>query len=423
MPTLSIEGRRQLRGHIRVSGAKNAVLKLMAASLLTREPCVIRNVPYIGDVLNMIEVLEGLGARCQLDGDVLYIEARDLHPEAPRDAVRRMRASIQVMGPLLGRLGEVKIAQPGGCAIGARPVDLHLAGLRALGAVIDERHGYIHGRAAKLQGAEIHLDLPSVGATENLMMAAAVADGETVIRNAAREPEIIEVQNFINCMGGRVRGAGTDTIRIRGVAGPLGGVDYTVIPDRIEAGTLAVCAAVCGGDVTLSPVILEHMEIVAAKLVEAGAGVEVNGETLRVFGDGVLKPLHIRSQPYPGFPTDMQPQVVAMLTRALGTSIVTETIYSSRFKHVDELRRMGADITVDGRVAVVRGPCRLSGARVEASDLRAAAALVVAGLAAEGETVIEGLEHLDRGYEDLAGKLAAVGAKIVRRVPTEAAVP
>lgn len=423
LPTLVIEGRRPLRGDLRVSGAKNAVLKLMAASLLTREPCVIRNVPHIGDVLNMIEVLEGLGAKCVLDGDVLYIEARDLHPEAPQDPVREMRASIQVMGPLLGRLGEVRIAQPGGCAIGARPVDLHLAGLRALGAVIDERHGFIHGRAAKLVGGEIHLDLPSVGATENVMMAAAVAEGETVIRNAAREPEIIEVQNFINCMGGRIRGAGTDTIRISGVAGPLGGVDYTVIPDRIEAGTLAVCAAVSGGDVTLGPVIIEHMELVAAKLAEAGVGLEVRDETMRVYRKGVLKPLHIRSQPYPGFPTDMQPQVLAMLTCALGTSIVTETIYSSRFKHVDELRRMGADITVDGRVAVVRGPCELSGARVEATDLRAAAALVVAGLAAEGETVVEGLQHLDRGYEDLAGKLASVGAKIVRRVPTEAIVP
>ena len=423
LPTLLVEGRHQLRGEIRVSGAKNAVLKLMAAALLTKEPCVIRNVPHIGDVLNMIEVLEGLGAKCALDGDVLYIEARELHPEAPQEPVREMRASIQVMGPLLGRLGEVRIAQPGGCAIGARPVDLHLAGLRALGAVIEERHGFITGRASKLVGGEIHLDLPSVGATENVMMAAAVAEGETVIRNAAREPEIIEVQNFINCMGGRIRGAGTDTIRISGVAGPLGGVDYTVIPDRIEAGTLAVCAAVSGGDVTLGPVIIEHMELVAAKLAEAGVGLEVRDETLRVYRRGDLRPLHIRSQPYPGFPTDMQPQILAMLTCAQGTSIVTETIYSSRFKHVDELRRMGADITVDGRVAVVRGPCELTGARVEATDLRAAAALVVAGLAAEGETVIEGLQHLDRGYEDLAGKLASAGAKIVRRVPSEATVP
>lgn len=423
LPTLTVEGGTPLKGEVRVSGAKNAVLKLMAAALLTKEPCVVRNVPRIGDVFNMIEVLEGLGARCSLDGDVLYIEARDLHPEAPLEPVREMRASVQVMGPLLGRLGEVKIAQPGGCAIGARPVDLHLAGLRALGATIEERHGFIHGRAAKLVGSEIHFDLPSVGATENIMMAAAVAEGETVIRNAAREPEIIEVQNFINCMGGRIRGAGTDTIRIVGVGGPLRGVDYTVIPDRIEAGTLAVCAAVSGGDLTLRPVIVEHMELVVAKLAEAGAAIEVRDETMRIWRKGKLKPLQIRSQPYPGFPTDMQPQILAMLTTAEGTSIVTETVYSSRFKHVDELRRMGADITVDGRVAVVRGPCELTGARVEASDLRAAAALVVAGLAAEGETVIEGLQHLDRGYEDLAGKLASVGARIVRRVPSEAIVP
>lgn len=423
LPTLVVEGRHRLRGEVRISGAKNAVLKLMAASLLTKEPCIIRNVPHIGDVLNMIEVLEGLGARCSLEGDVLYIEARELHPEAPQDPVRKMRASVQVMGPLLGRLGEVRIAQPGGCAIGARPVDLHLAGLRALGATIEERHGFIHGKATRLVGREIHFDLPSVGATENVMMAAAVAEGETVIKNAAREPEIIEVQNFINCMGGKIRGAGTDTIRITGTNGPLGGVDYTVIPDRIEAGTLAVCAAVSGGDITMRPVIIEHMELVAAKLAEAGVRIEVRGETVRVVRDQPLRPLQIRSQPYPGFPTDMQPQILAMLTTACGTSIITETVYSSRFKHVDELRRMGADITVDGRVAVVRGPCELTGARVEATDLRAAAALVVAGLAAEGETVIEGLQHLDRGYEDLAGKLSQVGARIVRRVPSEVLAP
>lgn len=415
---VAITGRQRLHGEIAISGAKNAVLKLMAAALLTDKPCVIRNVPVIGDVLNMIEVLEGLGAKCTLEGSVLTIEAVDLHGEAPEAPVREMRASVQVMGPLLGRLGEAKIALPGGCAIGARPVDFHLAGLKAMGAELDERHGFIHGKTSRLHGAEIHFDIPSVGATENIMMAAVLAEGETVIRNAAKEPEIIEVQNFLNCLGARVRGAGTDTIRITGVKGPLGAVDYTVIPDRIEAGTMMVAVAACGGDVVLRNVIAEHNEILLAKLNEAGVHIEVRGETLRLVRDARLHPLQIRSQPYPGFPTDMQPQILAMLTQADGTSIVTETVYSSRFKHVDELRRMGADITVDGRVAVIRGPSHLTGARVEASDLRAGAALVVAGLAAEGQTIVENVRHIDRGYEELTRKLQGVGA-IIERIPAE----
>lgn len=411
---LLIAGRRRLHGEVVVSGAKNAVLKLMAAALLTKEPCIIRNVPVIGDVLSMIEVLEGLGARCTLDGDVLTIEATDLNCVAPEGPVREMRASVQVMGPLLGRLGEAKIALPGGCAIGARPVDFHLAGLKAMGAELDERHGFIHGRVGRLRGAEIHFDIPSVGATENIMMAAVLAEGETVIRNAAKEPEIVEVQNFINCLGGRVRGAGTDTIRITGVPGPLRGADHSVIPDRIEAGTMMVAVAACGGDVLLRNVIVEHNEILTSKLIESGVVLQVNGESMRIRREGPLRPLQIRSQPYPGFPTDMQPQMLALLTQADGTSIVTETVYSSRFKHVDELRRMGADITVDGRVAVVRGASALTGARVEASDLRAGAALVIAGLAAEGETVVEQVRHIDRGYENLVAKLAGVGASIKR---------
>ncbi len=415
---LHVQGRRPLEGEIAISGAKNAVLKLMAAALLTKEPCVIRNVPVIGDVLSMIEVLEGLGARCSLDGDVLTIEASDLRSEAPEGPVREMRASVQVMGPLLGRLGEAKIALPGGCAIGARPVDFHLAGLKAMGAQLDEAHGFIHGRTGRLRGAEIHFDVPSVGATENIMMAAVLAEGETVIRNAAKEPEIVEVQNFINCLGGRVRGAGTDTIRVTGVPGPLKGADHFVIPDRIEAGTMMVAVAACGGDVLLRNVIVEHNEILVSKLTEAGVSLQVDGESVRVRRKGSLAPLQIRSQPYPGFPTDMQPQMMALLTQADGTSIVTETVYSSRFKHVDELRRMGAEITVDGRVAVVRGASALTGARVEASDLRAGAALVIAGLAAEGETIVEHVRHIDRGYENLVSKLAGVGASIRRVADT-----
>ena len=414
-PRIFINGGVPLSGEFRVSGAKNAVLKLMAAALLTDQPCVIRNVPLIGDVLNMIEVLEGVGAKCELDGSVLTIQAKDPIPEVPEEPVRQMRASIQVMGPLLARLGEVRIGQPGGCAIGERPVDFHLAALRAMGAHFDEAHGFLDGKAAQLTGTEIYFDMPSVGATENAMMAAVLSSGETVIRNAAKEPEIVEVQNFLNCMGARVRGAGTDTIRVTGVRGPLRGVDYSVIPDRIEAGTLMVAAAATGGDVVIRNVIPEHNEILISKLTQAGVGIEVRGEDVRVFPRERLAALQIRSLPYPGFPTDMQPQMMALLATAQGTSIVTETVYSSRFKHVDELRRMGADITVDGRVAVVRGKPRLSGARVEATDLRAGAALVIAGLAAEGETIVEGVRHIDRGYEDLVAKLAAAGASIERR--------
>lgn len=421
-PVLVVKGKRQLRGNVRISGAKNAVLKLMVAALLTPEPCVIRNVPYIGDVLNMVEVLQGLGATCEWDGDSLTIQCQDLSAEAPEDPVREMRASVQVMGPLLGRLGEVKIAHPGGCAIGARPVDLHLLGLRKLGAEINEIHGQIEAKARKLIGGNIYLDIASVGATENLMMAAAVADGVTVIKNAAKEPEIVEVQNFINCMGGNIRGAGTDTIRIVGVNGPLRGVDYTVIPDRIEAGTWATFVAVAGGDLTIGPVITEHLEMITTKLVEAGVDIEIKGDIMRIRRSGRLNAIQIRTQVYPGFPTDMQPQMLALMTVAEGTSIVTETVHSSRFKHVEELRRMGANIVVDGRVAVVRAPAKLTGAKVEATDLRAGAALISAALGAEGTTIVEGVHHIDRGYEDIAGKLRAVGANVHQMLPAEVAV-
>ena len=414
-PRIRINGGVPLSGELKVSGAKNAVLKLMAAALLTDQPCVIRNVPRIGDVLNMIDVLEGVGAHCSLEDNVLTIQARHPVPEVPEGPARQMRASIQVMGPLLARLGEVRIGQPGGCAIGERPVDFHLAGLRAMGAQFKEGHGFLDGTATQLTGSEIYFDMPSVGATENVMMAAVLSSGETVIRNAAKEPEIVEAQNFLNCMGARVRGAGTDTIRITGVQGPLRGVDYTVIPDRIEAGTMMVAVAATGGDVVIQNVIPEHNEILISKLTQAGVGIEVSGECVRVFPREKVGALQIRSLPYPGFPTDMQPQIMALLATADGTSIVTETVYSSRFKHVDELRRMGADIMLDGRVAVIRGKRRLSGARVEATDLRAGAALVIAGLAAEGETVVEGVRHIDRGYEDLVAKLSGAGAKVERR--------
>lgn len=414
--TIVIEGQRSLKGAIRISGAKNAVLKLMAASLMTSKECVIRNVPRIRDVTNMVELLQGLGAEVHLsEAGVLSIKAGDdLHSVVPDESAREMRASIQVMGPLLARRGHVRIVHPGGCAIGNRPVDLHVNNLRKMSVAISEEYGYLTGVCDRMTGADIYLDIPSVGATENLMMAAALARGTTIIRNAAREPEIIEAQSFLNRMGASIRGAGTDTIRINGVE-ELGGADHSVIPDRIEVGTFMVAAAMTRGELTLYPAIADHLEMVTAKLREAGAEVEADGESMHVRGPELLEPVTIRSAPHPGFPTDMQPQFTAMLCLAQGTSLVTETVFSSRFKHVDELLRMGAEITVDSRLAVVRGPSRLTGARVQATDLRAGAALLLAGLAAEGVTQVDGAHHIDRGYEDVVGKLQGVGAAIERR--------
>jgi len=415
MDVLVIEGGKPLSGSVRISGAKNAVLKLMAASLLTAEECVIRNVPRIKDVENMVNVLLGLGAQVIHDGDVISIRAgEDLSWEAPEDNAREMRASIQIMGPLLARFGRVRIAHPGGCAIGTRPVDLHVNSLRKMGADLRDEVGFITGSCTQLTGQDIYLDIPSVGATENIMMAATLAKGTTVIRNAAREPEVVEVQNFLNRMGAHVRGAGTDTIRIHGVD-QLGGADHTVIPDRIEVGTYMVAAAMTRGELVLSPVIPDHLDMVMAKLRQAGVEIDVRGDHLRVRGPRVLRPLDIRTGPHPGFPTDMQPQFMAMLCLAHGTSVIVENVYSSRFQHVEELMPMGAQITVDGRLAVVRGPCRLTGTRVSATDLRAGAALVLAGLAAEGITELERVHHVDRGYEDLEIKLRGVGAAIIRK--------
>jgi UDP-N-acetylglucosamine 1-carboxyvinyltransferase len=424
MEKIVITGGKPLAGEVHVSGAKNAVLKLMAASLMTDQECIIRNVPNIKDVKTMMDILRNIGAKVELSADgVMRIQARELSWEAPDASAREMRASIQVMGPLLARLGKARLSHPGGCDLGARPVDLHLAGFRKMGAVIQEEYGHITGQSVRLRGQEIYLDYPSVGATENLMMAAVLAEGNTVVRNAAKEPEIIEVQNFLNCMGARVRGAGTDTIKVQGVR-ELGGADHTVIPDRIEAGTFMVAAVMTGSEIAISPVISEHLEMVRAKLREAGAEIEVAGETAWVKGNAHILPIQVRSAPHPGFPTDMQPQFLALLSMAEGVSIVTESVYTNRFRHVDELQRMGASITVDGRLAVVRGPRHLTGARVRASDLRAGAALVLAGLAADGVTEIEGVGHIDRGYENLEQKLCGLGADIHREltVPVEALI-
>jgi len=423
MQAMWIRGGRPLRGTWRVSGAKNAALKMMAASLMATEKCVITDVPGINDVLTMMGVMRHLGADVRLhpNGHLHIGPVTGDAWEAPEQLVRQMRASVLVMGPVLAKTGRVRIALPGGCAIGPRPIDLHLRGFRLMGADIVEERGFVEARASRLRGAEIQLDFPSVGATENLMMAATLAEGATVIRNAAREPEIIDLQTFLNNMGAKVVGAGTDTIRIVGVDG-LRGARHAVMPDRIEAGTAMVAAAITGGDIVVQNVITEHLEAVTAKLREAGVEVTPAGASgLRVRGVARPRALYVRTQPHPGFPTDMQPQFMSMAAVADGSSIIKETVYTSRMKHADELRRMGADIVVDGSVAVVRGVERLTGAVVEAPDLRAGAALILAGLAADGDTVVEGLEHIDRGYELLDDKLRAVGAE-VRRIAEDSAV-
>lgn len=417
MERLQIDGGYPLAGEVSISGAKNAVLKLMAAALLTRNECIIRNVPLIKDVLTMIEVLRSLGAEVSwADEAVLRIKPHDdLGYSAPDDLVRKMRASVQVMGPLLSRSKKVKLFQPGGCVIGQRPIDLHLKGFQMLGAEVVEEHGYIYVRAGELTGADIHLDFPSVGATENIMAAAILAKGTTVIRNAAKEPEIIEEQNFYNRLGARIRGAGTDMIRIEGVKSLRSvPIDYTVIPDRIEAGTYILGAVISGGEITLKDIIPEHLESLMAKLKEAGVEVEADEDRIRVKVPRRLRAVDVTVLPYPGFPTDLQPQMAATLSLAEGTSVLTENVFSGRFRYVDELIRMGANIRVEGRSAIVKGVPGFTGATVVAPDLRAGAAMVLAGLAAKGRTIVEDVQLLDRGYEKIEEKLGKLGARIKR---------
>lgn len=415
MERIVIEGGRRLQGSVHISGAKNAVLKHLASALMTNEQCVFHNVPHLSDVTSMMHLLKGLGAEVTLtEHGVLEVQAQRIKHVAPEWTARRMRASVQVMGPLLARLGKVRVSLPGGCNLGDRPIDLHLKGLRALGAQFEEAHGYIEGRCEQLRGAEIHLDVPSVGATENIMMAATLAAGTSVVHNAAREPEVIDVARALQAMGAKIEGAGTDCIQIEGV-NTLHGCDHTVIPDRIEAGTYIVAAAMIGKDVVVRSVQPQHLDAVLAKLREIGANITVGSDWIRVKANThPIEPVQVKTQPYPGFPTDMQPQIVSLLLLASGTSVVTETVYSSRFRYVNELRRMGADITVEGNVCVVRGGNTLFGTNVTAPDLRAGAALVLSGLVAEGTTVIDGLDHLDRGYEHFERKLLALGASIRR---------
>lgn len=418
MEAIWIQGGSRLEGSIPIHGAKNSALKLMAAALLTDQPCRLDNVPDIRDVRMMVQILEGLGAQVRREGDTLFIEARELGVEAPPEPVREMRAGIQVMGPVVARRGRIRIFQPGGCSLGPRPIDFHLRGLEAMGARVREEYGFIIVEAEHLQGTDIYLDFPSVGATENLMMAAVLAEGTTVIHNAAREPEIGDVERFLNQCGARVNGSGTGVIRVEGVPA-VQGTSYQVMPDRIEAATFLVVAAAAGADLTLRPAPVVHLEAVLAKLSQIGVDWESpDPSTLRVRSRGAMRemyrPVHVRALPYPGFPTDVQPQITALLTLARGTSIVSDEVHSARFGYADELRRMGAQIWVDGRTAVIKGGSHLTGARVTAGDLRGGAALIVAALAAEGESLIEGVQHIDRGYAKLEERLQQAGAKIRR---------
>jgi len=406
-----------LSGRVKISGSKNSVLPIITASLLSEGRSIIEDIPALEDVNVICDVLNNFGVKTQRVNSKLFIDVDDITSyQAPYELVRKMRASFLVLGPLLARLGRVKISLPGGCAIGTRPIDLHLKALRALGADISLGHGYIEATTRGLKGNRIYLDFPSVGATENAIMSAALADGVTVIENAAEEPEIIDLANFINSMGGNVKGAGTDTIKIEGVS-RLKGTTHSVIPDRIEAGTFMVATAMNGGDVILENVIIDHLKPVEAKLKEAGVEILEVPCGIRVVSNGRVKAVDIKTLPYPGFPTDMQAPMMALLSVARGTSIVIETIFENRFMHVAELKRMGANIKIEGRSAIIEGRKKLTGTHIQATDLRAGAALILAGLKAQGETVISNAYHIDRGYERIEQKLSALGA-VIRREQT-----
>ncbi|NEO26644.1 MAG: UDP-N-acetylglucosamine 1-carboxyvinyltransferase [Kamptonema sp. SIO4C4] len=422
LEALRIWGKQRLSGHVTISGAKNSALALMAGALLCPQQCRLNNVPNLVDIRRMSQVLKSLGVAISQQGNSIEIDASDLTTsKAPYELVSQLRASFFVIGPLLARLGVARVPLPGGCAIGARPVDLHVRGLQALGAQVRIEHGIVYadvqGRGGKLRGAKIYLDYPSVGATETLMMAATLAEGETIIENAAQEPEVADLANFCRAMGAKIRGAGTNTITIVGVPS-LHTTDYSIIPDRIEVGTFLIAGAITGSEISLAPVIPDHIGPVMAKLQEMGPEViKEDLNRLRV----IPKPLRatdIETLPYPGFPTDMQAQFMALMTLSEGNGIITETVFENRMRHVAELVRMGADIRMKGQNAIIKGVPMLSGAPVMATDLRASAALVLAGLAAEGETLVKGLHHLDRGYEKLEQKLLELGARMERVIPS-----
>lgn len=415
MDKLIIEGGYKLNGIVNISGFKNAALPIIPAALLAGDRCVIENLPRIKDIYNISEIMSSIGARIEFDeSGTMVIDTSNMKKfVAPYDLSRKIRASYYLLGAGLSRFGEVEVAYPGGCDIGTRPIDQHIKGFEALGATVEIEHGVIKCKAEKLIGAKIYLDVVSVGATINIMLAAVGAEGTTTIENAAKEPHIVDVANFLNTMGADIRGAGTDVIKIRGVD-KLHGCTYSVIPDQIEAGTYMVAAAATGGDVTVNNVIPKHLESIIAKLRETSVEVIEYDESVRIISDGKIRGVDVKTLPYPGFPTDLQQPMAAMLSVAEGISIITENVYEARFKYIDELKRMGANIKVDGRVAIIEGVDCLSGAKVKATDLRAGAALIVAGLIGNGKTEVDDAFHIDRGYENIEQKLLSLGAKIYR---------
>lgn len=416
MEKIIVRGGRKLAGSVKVEGAKNAVLPVITASILAGEgTSTLKDVPALSDVHTISEVLSYLNVDTKIDGNTIKVDAtKPLETEAPFEAVRKMRASFLVMGPLLARVGHARIALPGGCAIGSRPIDQHLKGFEAMGADVTIGNGFIEASIkGRLQGAKIYLDFPSVGATENIMMAAVLAEGTTVMENVAQEPEIVCLANYLNAMGAKVRGAGTGTIRIEGVE-KLVGAEHAVIPDRIEAGTFMVAAAITGGNVFIENAVSEHLRPLIAKMEEMGVEITEEGQGLRIVGPETLKPVDLKTMPHPGFPTDMQSQMMALLLQAKGTSVITETVFENRFMHVEEFRRMNGNIKIEGRAAIIEGPSTLQGAEVSATDLRAGAALILAGLVADGYTRVDELKHLDRGYVNFSEKLASLGADVER---------
>ena len=417
MDKLSITGGVRLDGEARISGAKNAALPLLCAALLSKEPVTFTNVPQLHDIRTLLALIEQMGVSVARDeaGGAVTLDASGLNNAvAPYERVKTMRAAILVLGPLVARCGEARVSLPGGCAIGARPVDQHIKGLQAMGAKINVEHGYIHAESPRLKGARLFTDMVTVTGTENLMMAACLADGETIIENAAREPEVVDLAKCLVAMGARISGAGTDVIRVQGVA-TMHGATHQIMPDRIETGTYLCAAAATGGDIRLTGTSSSYLDVVIDKLLDAGCEIDIERDTIRLRAPGRLTAVNVRTAPYPAFPTDMQAQFMAINCVADGTAVIRETIFENRFMHAVELQRLGADIQIDANTAVVTGVAALEGATVMATDLRASAGLIIAGLVAEGETVVERIYHLDRGYEHLERKLTALGAQ-VRRV-------
>ncbi|MCL2576888.1 MAG: UDP-N-acetylglucosamine 1-carboxyvinyltransferase [Defluviitaleaceae bacterium] len=415
MDYIVINGQKTLKGKVNISGAKNAAVAILPAALASDGVCVIDNLPQIEDVLGMIAAMRSMGVKCEFrDNHTLIVDAREINGQVLDERLtKKMRASYYFMGALLGRYKHAEVPLPGGCDLGLRPIDYHLKGFAALGATCIQEHGVVKLSAEKLTGANIYLDCPSVGATINIMMAAVFADGVTLIENAAKEPHVVDAASFLNKIGAKINGAGTSAIRITGVPSLRGG-EYTVLPDPIEAGTYMIAAAITNGDVVVENIIPKHMDSVTAKLKEMGCTITEGGDWIHVCGNNHLRSCDIKTAFYPGFPTDLQPQMATLLCRAQGTSTITENVFEQRFRYIQEIKRLGAQIKVDGRMAVTKGACVFTGAEVTALDLRAGAALVIAGLCAKGETVIGGVSHLDRGYENFEEKFRSLGADIKR---------